>query len=164
MLRHDAAATLPAGLAGVPGGTECQARTLSTAVLAGIRPTDNSSDSNPILGSLPRCTLHCRFEAEGTHPHAPPVPWLRRYARGLTPNPDLACNRAIKFDALLAHARGLGAEALVTGHFARLRHLPGACVSGSRGASAASVANSCCLTLTRRQTGCPSRIRAHHCE
>ena len=53
--------------------------------------------------------------------------FLRRYARGLTPNPDLACNRAIKFDALLRHARGLGAESLVTGHFARLRHLPGAC-------------------------------------
>ena len=50
-----------------------------------------------------------------------------RYARGLTPNPDLACNRAIKFDALLQHARGLGAGSLVTGHFARLRHLPGAC-------------------------------------
>lgn len=49
-----------------------------------------------------------------------------RYAQGLTPNPDLACNRAIKFDVLLRHAEALGAEALVTGHYARLRHAPGA--------------------------------------
>ncbi len=47
-----------------------------------------------------------------------------RYARGLTPNPDLACNRAIKFDALLRHARSLGADAVCTGHYARLRVSP----------------------------------------
>lgn len=41
--------------------------------------------------------------------------------RGLTPNPDLACNRHIKFDALLAFARDkLGADAVATGHYARL--------------------------------------------
>lgn len=42
----------------------------------------------------------------------------------MTPNPDLACNRAIKFDALLQHALGQGADALATGHYARLA--PGA--------------------------------------
>lgn len=49
-----------------------------------------------------------------------------RYAKGLTPNPDLACNRAIKFDALLQHAQALGADTLATGHYARLRTPPGA--------------------------------------
>ena len=44
--------------------------------------------------------------------------------RGLTPNPDLACNRHIKFDALLRFARGLGVDAVATGHYARLRHDP----------------------------------------
>ena len=43
--------------------------------------------------------------------------------RGLTPNPDLACNRHIKFDSLLRFAAGLGADAVATGHHARLRQL-----------------------------------------
>lgn len=47
---------------------------------------------------------------------------LRRQAgRGLTPNPDLACNRHIKFGALAAWAAERGADALATGHYARLR-------------------------------------------
>jgi tRNA-specific 2-thiouridylase len=48
--------------------------------------------------------------------------------QGLTPNPDLACNRHIKFGALLAFAKGLGADGVATGHYARLR----ACPDGSR--------------------------------
>lgn len=45
--------------------------------------------------------------------------------QGLTPNPDLACNRHIKFGALLALARVLGADGVATGHYARLRACPG---------------------------------------
>src|SRR5688572_29560938 len=41
------------------------------------------------------------------------------YLEGRTPNPCVACNRHVKFDTLLARARGLGAEALATGHYAR---------------------------------------------
>lgn len=46
--------------------------------------------------------------------------FVAQYSRGLTPNPDLECNRSIKFDALLEYARGLGAESVATGHYARL--------------------------------------------
>ena len=46
--------------------------------------------------------------------------FVAQYSQGLTPNPDLECNRSIKFDALLEYARGLGAEAVATGHYARL--------------------------------------------
>lgn len=42
------------------------------------------------------------------------------YAAGRTPNPCVACNQHIKFRALLEKARRLGAEALATGHYARL--------------------------------------------
>jgi len=42
------------------------------------------------------------------------------YARGRTPNPCIACNRAIKFDLLLRRVRGLGMETLATGHYARV--------------------------------------------
>jgi tRNA-specific 2-thiouridylase len=42
------------------------------------------------------------------------------YSSGQTPNPCLACNRHIRFDYLLNYARGLGADYLATGHYARL--------------------------------------------
>lgn len=39
------------------------------------------------------------------------------YAAGRTPNPDVLCNREIKFDLFLQAARDLGAEAVATGHY-----------------------------------------------
>ena len=42
------------------------------------------------------------------------------YARGLTPIPCVRCNQRLKFDDLLETARDLGAEALATGHYARI--------------------------------------------
>jgi tRNA-specific 2-thiouridylase len=47
--------------------------------------------------------------------------FCRAYAAGLTPNPCLVCNPVIKFGVLLEAARRLGAEALATGHYARVR-------------------------------------------
>ena len=41
------------------------------------------------------------------------------YERGLTPNPDVLCNREIKFDSFLRHALSLGAEYVATGHYCR---------------------------------------------
>ena len=45
--------------------------------------------------------------------------FVEEYKRGRTPNPCVNCNRYVKFDALMAKARGLGAEYLATGHYAR---------------------------------------------
>ena len=45
--------------------------------------------------------------------------FVEEYKRGRTPNPCVNCNRYVKFDALMAKARGLGAEFLATGHYAR---------------------------------------------
>jgi len=47
-------------------------------------------------------------------------PFVRAYVEGRTPNPCLACNRELKFGALLEYARGLGARYLATGHYVRL--------------------------------------------
>ena len=44
--------------------------------------------------------------------------FLSEYKRGRTPNPDVLCNREIKFAPLLNFAISLGAEKLATGHFA----------------------------------------------
>lgn len=46
--------------------------------------------------------------------------FLTDYERGFTPNPDVACNREIKFKVLLEHALKLGASRLATGHYARI--------------------------------------------
>src|SRR5438067_1051972 len=46
--------------------------------------------------------------------------FLREYEAGRTPNPDVLCNSEIKFRAFLDHALTLGADAIATGHYARL--------------------------------------------
>jgi len=48
------------------------------------------------------------------------APYVAAHQRGETPNPCVACNREIKFDALLSRARRLGFDALATGHHARV--------------------------------------------
>ncbi len=45
--------------------------------------------------------------------------FLREYRAGRTPNPDILCNREIKFKTFLEHAEDLGAERIATGHYAR---------------------------------------------
>ncbi len=51
--------------------------------------------------------------------------FLREYAAGRTPNPDVLCNAEIKFKAFLDHAMALGAEHIATGHYARRRTVDG---------------------------------------
>ncbi len=46
--------------------------------------------------------------------------FLEEYQKCRTPNPDVLCNREIKFNVFLNFAETLGAEKLVTGHFANL--------------------------------------------
>lgn len=46
--------------------------------------------------------------------------FLEEYRKGRTPNPDVLCNREIKFNVFLDFAEKLGAEKLVTGHFANV--------------------------------------------
>lgn len=44
------------------------------------------------------------------------------YMRGRTPNPCIACNQYIKFEALLEKAKLLGADFVATGHYAKIRY------------------------------------------
>ena len=50
--------------------------------------------------------------------------FLTEYRAGRTPNPDVLCNREIKFGLCLEHAARLGAQRFATGHYARLDHTP----------------------------------------
>ena len=52
--------------------------------------------------------------------------FLEEYKAGRTPNPDVMCNKEIKFKAFLEHAIKLGADYLATGHYARVEYRDGA--------------------------------------
>jgi tRNA-specific 2-thiouridylase len=47
------------------------------------------------------------------------------YSKGRTPNPDVLCNREIKFDAFMRAAERLGADMVATGHYCRKETLDG---------------------------------------
>jgi tRNA-specific 2-thiouridylase len=45
---------------------------------------------------------------------------FREYEAGRTPNPDVLCNKVVKFDLFLRRARAMGADLIATGHYARI--------------------------------------------
>ena len=51
--------------------------------------------------------------------------FLAEYKAGRTPNPDVLCNKEIKFKAFLDYALSLGASKIATGHYARIDKLDG---------------------------------------
>ncbi len=51
--------------------------------------------------------------------------FLDEYQAGRTPNPDILCNREIKFKTFIEHAEDLGGDRIATGHYARV-----ACING----------------------------------
>jgi tRNA-specific 2-thiouridylase len=51
--------------------------------------------------------------------------FLDEHKAGRTPNPDVLCNKEIKFKAFLDHALTLGADRIATGHYARVRETNG---------------------------------------
>ena len=51
--------------------------------------------------------------------------FLAEYQAGRTPNPDILCNREIKFKAFLDYALALGADLIATGHYVRRRDIDG---------------------------------------
>ena len=82
------------------------------------RSADDRRDAVAVCGRL-GIPLHFRdFSREywnGVFEH-----FIAEYAAGRTPNPDVLCNREIKFRHFLDAARDLGAESIATGHYARV--------------------------------------------
>ena len=84
------------------------------------RADDDRRDAVAVCGRL-GMPIHFRdFSREywdGVFAH-----FLAEYAAGRTPNPDVLCNREIKFKHFLDAAHDLGAERIATGHYARVVH------------------------------------------
>ena len=51
--------------------------------------------------------------------------FLAEYKASRTPNPDILCNKEIKFHAFLDYAKRLGAQKIATGHYAQIQHTDG---------------------------------------
>jgi tRNA-uridine 2-sulfurtransferase len=49
--------------------------------------------------------------------------FLDEYSQGRTPNPDVMCNKEIKFKAFLDYAQSLGADYIATGHYAQVQKI-----------------------------------------
>jgi tRNA-specific 2-thiouridylase len=87
------------------------------------RADEDRRDAVAVCGRL-GIPLHVRdFSREywnGVFAH-----FVAEYAAGRTPNPDVLCNREIKFRHFLDAARDLGAERIATGHYARVERANG---------------------------------------
>lgn len=59
------------------------------------------------------------FDLEDAYKQGVAEYMIREYAAGRTPNPDVMCNKEVKFGAFLARARAAGADYVATGHYAR---------------------------------------------
>ena len=85
------------------------------------RADDDRRDAVAVCGRL-GLPIHFRdFSGEywqGVFEH-----FLAEYAAGRTPNPDVLCNREIKFKHFLDAARELGAQYIATGHYARVERV-----------------------------------------
>jgi tRNA-specific 2-thiouridylase len=87
------------------------------------RAEDDRRDAVAVCGTLGLPIRFRDFSREywdGVFQH-----FLDEYAAGRTPNPDVLCNREIKFKHFLDAAHDLGADAIATGHYARVD-----CVAG----------------------------------
>lgn len=51
--------------------------------------------------------------------------FLEEYAAGRTPNPDVLCNREIKFGPFREYALSMGADYIATGHYCKTEHVSG---------------------------------------
>lgn len=84
------------------------------------RSDEDRRDAVAVCGRL-GIAIHFRdFSSEywnGVFQH-----FLAEYAAGRTPNPDVLCNREVKFKHFLDAAHALGAERIATGHYARVLH------------------------------------------
>ena len=111
--------------------------------------TDVTKDAKKVAEQLeiPFHTLDFQVEFR----HAVMDYFAGEYLLGRTPNPCIACNRFIKWEALLSRAKELGAEGIATGHYAKIVALENGRYAVSRAASSAKDQTYALYRLTQEQ-------------
>ena len=77
--------------------------------------------------------------------------FIEEYGRGRTPNPCIACNRYVKWEALLERSLEIGADFIATGHYARIKKLENGRYAVCRSASAGKDQTYALYNLTQKQ-------------
>ena len=77
--------------------------------------------------------------------------FIDEYLNGRTPNPCIACNRYVKWEALLKRSLDIGADYIATGHYARIEQLPNGRYSLRRSATLAKDQTYALYNLTQEQ-------------
>jgi tRNA-specific 2-thiouridylase len=85
-----------------------------------VEYTDDAREAAQALG-IPHYVLNLELQFQESVVDY----FCHEYQRGRTPNPCLACNEHVKFNALLSRAVALEADFLATGHYARVDHVNG---------------------------------------
>jgi tRNA-uridine 2-sulfurtransferase len=114
-----------AALLSLGAGRDVVAVTLKLWADRGVDGTRSCCSPEAVLGAralahsmgLPHLTL----DLQERFADAVVGDFVAEHSRGRTPNPCVRCNGLVRFDAMLDLAGRIGAEALVTGHYARIR-------------------------------------------
>lgn len=77
--------------------------------------------------------------------------FVEEYLRGRTPNPCIACNRYVKWEALLRRSLEIGADAIATGHYAQIEKLPNGRLAIANSVTAAKDQTYALYNLTQEQ-------------
>lgn len=77
--------------------------------------------------------------------------FISEYLKGRTPNPCIACNRYVKWEALLKRSLSIGADYIATGHYAQIERLPNGRYALKKSATAAKDQTYALYNLTQEQ-------------
>lgn len=77
--------------------------------------------------------------------------FAREYCQGRTPNPCIACNRYVKWEALLQRSLKIGADYIATGHYAQIKQLPNGRYTLASAVTAAKDQTYALYSLTQQQ-------------
>jgi tRNA-specific 2-thiouridylase len=97
-----------------------QGHRVSGCTLRLVDPAPGAAAPDPAAAAAALGIPHTAWDLRAEFERLVVRPFAAAYLAGLTPNPCALCNARVKFGLLLERSRGAGADALATGHYARV--------------------------------------------